>query len=110
MGFIFTALMNGVAVWLGAKYLEGVKVEDFSRAIVIGLVVAVLNSILGTVLDFVPSPGTIARFGLFNLLMDALVLMLADYFLKGLTIKNFWWALALAAVVSAVNMVAHWIF
>ncbi len=110
MSFIFTALMNGLAVWLGSRFLEGVKVTDFIRAIIVGLVVALLNATLGAVLDFVPSPGMIARFGLFSLLLDALVLMLADYFMKGLTIKNFWWALGLAAVVSAVNVVAHWIF
>lgn len=110
MSFIFTVLMNGLAVWLGSKYLEGVKVEDFYRAIIVGLVVAILNATLGAILDFVPSPGRIASFGLFSLVTDALVLMLADYFLKGLAIKNFWWALALAAIVSVVNVVAHWVF
>ncbi|MCC6723164.1 MAG: phage holin family protein [Saprospiraceae bacterium] len=110
MSFLFTALMNGVAVWLGSKYLDGVKVEDFYRAIIVGLVVAFLNAALGSFLEFIPTPGRIASFGIFSLLTDALVLMLADYFLKGLTIKSFWWAVALAAVVSVVNIIAHWIF
>lgn len=108
--FLFTALLNGVAVWLGSKYLEGVKVTDFPRAIIIGLVVAFLNATLGSLLDFIPTPGRILTFGLFSLITDALLLMLADYFLKGLSIKNFWWALALAAIVSLVNIVAHWLF
>ena len=110
MNFLFTVLLNGLAVWLGSKYLEGVKVGDFYRAIIVGLVVAFLNAALGMILNFIPTPGRIAGFGLFSLFTDALVLMLADYFLKGLTIKNFWWALALAAIVSAVNVVAHWLF
>lgn len=108
--FLFTALLNGVAVWLGSKYLDGVKVTDFPRAIIIGLVVAFLNATLGSLLDFIPTPSRILTFGLFSLITDALLLMLADYFLKGLSIKNFWWALALAAIVSLVNIIAHWIF
>ena len=108
--FIITAFLNGVAVWLGAQFWEGVKVTDFARAIIIGLVVAFLNATLGSLLDVIPSPARIFTLGLFSLVVDALLLMLADYFLKGLTIKNFWWALALAAVVSVVNMIAHWLF
>jgi putative membrane protein len=110
MGFLITAILNGAAVWLGSRYLEGVKVTDFPRAIIIGLVVAFLNATLGTFLEFIPTPGRFLTMGLFGLVVDALILMLADYFLKGLTIKNFWWALGLAAIVSAVNTVVHWIF
>lgn len=109
-GFLITALLNGLAIWLGSKYLDGVKVTDFSRAIIIGLVVALLNATLGKILHFVPSPERLVSFGLFNLVIDALLLKVADYFLKGLEIKNFWWALALAFLLSIVNGLAHWIF
>ncbi|MBI5913883.1 MAG: phage holin family protein [Bacteroidetes bacterium] len=108
--FIFTALLNGVAVWLGAQFLEGIKVTDFPRAVIIGLVVAFLNATLGSLLDIFPSPMKFFSFGLFSLVVDALLLLLADYFLKGLTIKNFWWAVALATVVAVVNSFAHWLF
>ncbi|MBK9012596.1 MAG: phage holin family protein [Saprospiraceae bacterium] len=108
--FIFTAFLNGVAVWLASRYLNGVKVTDFPRAVIIGLVIAFLNATLGALLDVIPSPARFFSMGLFGLVVDALLLMLADHFLKGLTIKNFWYALALAAIVSVVNAVAHWIF
>jgi putative membrane protein len=108
--FILTAILNGLAVWLGSRFLDGVKVTDFPRAIIVGLVVAFLNVTLGSLLDFIPSPARYFSLGLFSLIVDALLLMMADYFLKGLTIKNFWYALALAAIVSVVNAVAHCIF
>jgi putative membrane protein len=107
--FLFTAFLNGLAVWLGARVLDGVKVTDFPRAIIVGLVVVFLNATLGTLLDFIPTPARFFSLGLFGLIVDALLLMLADYFLKGLTIKNFWYALGLAAIVSIVNAVVHWI-
>ena len=107
--FIFTAFLNGVAIWLGARFLDGVKVTDFPRAIIVGLVVAFLNVTIGTLLDIIPTPARYFSMGLFGLVVDALLLMLADYFLKGITIKNFWYALGLAAIVSFVNAVVHWI-
>ncbi|MBI1223906.1 MAG: hypothetical protein GC192_01600 [Bacteroidetes bacterium] len=107
--FIFTAFINGVAVWLGSRFLDGVKVTDFPRAIIVGLVVAFLNVTLGSLLEIIPIPARYFSMGLFGLIVDAMLLMLADYFLKGITIKNFWYALGLAAIVSFVNAVVHWI-
>ena len=108
--FLVTALLNGLAVWFGARYLQGIKVTDFTRAIIVGFVVAILNATLGGVLNFLSTPINFLTLGLFGLVIDALLLMLADYFLKGIEIKNFWYALALAAIVSIVNAVVHWIF
>ncbi len=108
--FIITALINAVAVWLGAQLLRGVTVSDFYRAMIIGLVVALLNASLGSFLDWISTPVRWITLGLFSLVVDAIVLMIADYFLKGLTIKNFWWALALAVVVGVVNSLTQWMF
>ena len=108
--FILTAFLNGVAIWLGARYLEGIKVTDFTRALITGAVVALLNATLGRLLNFIPNPLHYISLGLFGLLVNTLMLMLADYFLKGISIKNFWYALALAFLVSAVNTVVHWVF
>lgn len=107
MEFILTILINAVAVWLGARILRGVEVTDFSRAIVTGLVLALLNATLGSFLDWISTPIRWITLGLFAFVIDAIVLMIADYFLKGLKIKNFWWAVALAIVVSVVNSLAH---
>lgn len=110
MEFILTILINAVAIYAGAQFLRGVKVTDFSRALIIGLVVAILNATLGGFLDWISTPIRWITLGLFSFVVDAIILMVADYFLKGLTIKNFWWALALAIVVGVVNSLTHWIF
>lgn len=108
--FIFTALLNGLAIWLGAKFLEGVKVTDFTRAVITGLVLAFLNVTLGNLLNFISTPIRYITLGLSGIVVDALMLLLADHFLKGLSIKNFWYSIALAVFVSLVNTVAHWLF
>ncbi len=109
LNFIITAFINGLAVWIGARYLEGVKITDFTRAVLVGLVLVFLNATIGELLEAIPSPGRYLSIGLFGLVVDALFLMVADYFLKGFTIKNFWYAIALALITSVVNTVVHWI-
>lgn len=105
-----TILANAVAVWLGAQLFRGVEVGDFFRALIIGAVLGFLNWSLGAILDFITAPLRWITLGLFALVVDAIVLMVADYFIKGLKIQNFWWALALAMVVSVVNTAMHVIF
>ena len=100
---IETILANALAVWLGAQILRGVEVDDFYRAIIVGVVIGIFNFLLGNVFHW-PS------LGLFSLAMCALVLMVADYFLESIKIKNFWWAVALALIVSIVNYIVHSIF
>lgn len=110
MEFLLTILINAVAVWAGARLLSGVEVTDFSRAVVIGLVVALLNATIGSFLYWISTPMRWITLGLVGLVVDALVLMIADWLLKGLKIKNFWYALALAVLISLCNSLFHWIF
>ncbi len=104
---LITILLNAVAVYVGALLLRGVEVQDFLRAVIIGLVLGFLNWSLGGVLDFLTIPLNWITLGLFAFVVDAVVLMVTDYFMKGLKIENFWWALALAVIVSVVNSVGH---
>jgi len=107
---LYVILLNAVAVYVGAQVLRGVEVDDFLRALLIGLVVGFLNWSLGGILDFITAPLNWITLGLFAFIVDAIVLMVADYFLKGLKIQNFWWALALAIIVSVVNSIGHHLF
>ncbi len=109
MDIIITILANSFAIWLGAQLLRGVEVTDFTRAVIVGVVVALLNITLGALLDFITTPLRWITLGIFAIVVDAIVLMFADYLLKGLKIKNFWWAIALAIVVSVVNSITQWI-
>ncbi|GJM31698.1 MAG: hypothetical protein DHS20C18_06990 [Saprospiraceae bacterium] len=103
MGLIISILVNAVAFFVGAQILKGVTIKNFAQAIIVAIVVAFLNFTLGTVLKVV-SLG-ILTLGLFTLLLDAILILVADYFLKGLSVKSFWWALGLAAIVAVVDAI-----
>jgi len=108
MEYIISILVSAIAFFLAAKFLDGVTVKGFVEAIIVAIVVAILNIFLGTFLKII-TLGFLS-IGVFTLLLDAILIQVADYFLKGLSVKNFWWALALAFIVSVIDGLIRWIF
>lgn len=107
MEIIISILVSATAFFVAAKFLSGVTVRGFVEAIIVAIVVAILNVFLGTFLKIITLG--ILSIGVFTLLLDAILIQVADYFLKGLSVKNFWWALALAFVVSVIDALIRWI-
>lgn len=108
MEYLFSLIASAVALYLGAMVLEGVKVKGFLQAVVVVLVIAVLNITVGTVLKIFTLG--ILSWGIFNWLLDAILILIADYFLDNFKVKNFWWALILAALVCIIEGALRFLF
>ena len=91
-------IVSAVAFLIGGYFLSGVDLEDIIQALIVALVVAVLDFTLGNFLKIV-SLGLLSL-GIFNWLLNAVLIQIADWLLPKFKVKNFWWALALAAIVS----------
>jgi len=98
MEWIVGILTCTVAFYVGGKLLAGVELKNFAQCISVAVVVAILDVTLGNVLRIVTLG--ILSLGIFNWLLNAILIQVADWFLPGFKVKNFWWALGLAAVVS----------
>lgn len=108
METIIQVIVCGAAFYLGAYLLEGVTIKSFIQAILVALVVAVLDVTLGNVLKIVTLG--LLSLGIFNWLLNAVLIQVADYFLPDFSVKNFWWALALAAIVSITSGILGYSF
>ncbi len=95
---IINILICALAFMFGAYILKGVEIKDFWQALLVAVVVGLLDISLGNFLRIV-SLGLLS-WGIFNWLLNAIVIQVADWFLPQFKVKNFWWALALSAVVS----------
>ncbi len=102
---VINILASALGFFLGSRILEGVKQNNFLTSVIIAVVVAVLSVTLGSFLKIV-SLG-ILTFGLFTLLLDAILILIADWFIKDFEVKNFWWALILAFIVSCTESVVR---
>lgn len=98
METIINILVGAVAFYVGGRLLSGVRMESFIQAIIVAIVVAFLSVTLGTFLKIITLG--ILSMGIFTWILGAILILVADWFLPSFEVKNFWWALGLAAIVS----------
>lgn len=110
MSLIIKLLINAGAVFLGAKFLEGVKVKNFMSAILVAAIIGLINATLKPILIFLTIPVTLLTLGLFLFVIDAVMILLVDKLLTGFEVKNFGWALLFSIVLSVINAIFYWIF
>lgn len=102
MNFIIRLFLSAVAVIITSYLLPGVHVDDFLDAFIVAAVLALFNAVVKPVLVILTIPITIMTLGLFLLVINALLIMLADYVVGGFEVGNFWWALAFSLILSII--------
>jgi putative membrane protein len=96
-------LLSGLAVLLTAYLLPGVDVEHFGYALLVAAVLGFANTFVKPLLVLFTIPLTIFTFGLFLLVVNALVILLVDWIVPGFEVNGFWWALAFSLILSIFN-------
>jgi putative membrane protein len=102
--FIIRVFINAIAILLTSMLLsQGITIADdgFGPLLMIGLVIALINATVKPVLRLLSCPLMLLTLGLFVLVINGLMLMLADALLDSLTIHGFGWAV-LAGIIMAV--------
>jgi putative membrane protein len=111
VSMVFVFLLSGLAVWLAAAVVPGMSVNSFwPDAVIAALVIALLNALVRPLLVLLTLPVTIVTLGLFLLVVNAGMLMLADYFLDGLKLTGFLPALLGSIVLSVASGVLTKVF
>ena len=88
---------------LSAYLLPGVHVENYGYALLVALVLAIANVIVKPILIIFTIPLTILTLGLFLLAINAMIILIVDYFVPGFEVDGFWWALAFSLILSVFN-------
>lgn len=91
--FIIKMFVDAVAVIICAYLLPGVTIAGFGIALLVALSLALLNRFVKPLLVLLTIPATILTLGLFLLVVNALIILLADWIVLGFEVGNFWWAL-----------------
>lgn len=102
MSFLVRILTTTLAILLVAKLMPGVSVDSVLNAIILALVLAVLNVFVKPVLIFFTLPITIFTLGLFLLVINALIILIASNLVDGFHVRGFWSALFFSIVLSLV--------
>jgi putative membrane protein len=101
--WIISALAIGVTAYL----LPGVHVSGIVSALVLAIVLGAINTFIRPVLVILTLPLSIFTLGLFTLVLNALLIMLATFIVPGFSVNNFWWAFLFGIVLAIVHAVLH---
>lgn len=100
----FQFMLLSVALLVGDAWMDGIHFESKFYALITALVLMLLNRFVKPLLLVLTIPATIFTFGLFILVINALILMLASEIVPEFGIRSFWSALWLSIFISIVQM------
>jgi putative membrane protein len=100
MNLIIRLLVSAILVTLLANFLDGVAVDTFMTSIVVAIVLALLNFFVKPILVLLTLPVTILTFGLFLLIINAIIIMLCNTLVDGFSVANFGSALLFSLLLS----------
>jgi len=79
-------VLSAIALMVCTNLIPGFYVNDIQSALVAALVIGVLNATLGFVLKVITFPFAIVTFGIFLLVINAAMIMLASKIVSGFVV------------------------
>lgn len=104
MRLIIEILLMGVAVALAAYFLPGVEVRGFGNAILAGILIALANATIGTILRLLTFPINFLTLGLMSFIITVLMVLLVDSLMDSFNTSGFLSALIFAVVLALIKM------
>lgn len=105
MKTIIRWIISALAIGVTAYLLPGVHVDGAVAALVLAVVLGAINTFIKPILVVLTLPLSILTLGLFMLVLNALLILLATFFVPGFSVDSFWWALLFGIVLAIVHTV-----
>ncbi|WP_144605088.1 phage holin family protein [Algoriphagus algorifonticola] len=96
-------LIGGISVLIAAFFLPGISIDGWITGFLLAALLILINLTVRPLMILLTLPLTIITFGLFLLVINALVILLADAIIPGFEVSGFWWALLFAILLSLIN-------
>lgn len=100
-----TLLVNALSIFFAAYVLPGVSVDAPLTALIVAAVLSLLNVTLKPLLIILTLPLTLFTFGLFLLVINAIVIFIAADWIDGFAVDGFWWAVFFSFLISVINSI-----
>ena len=83
--------------------MRGVQLKNYWTAIGVAIVLAILNLLIRPFIVLLTLPLNILTLGLFTLVINAWILMIADKMIDGFSLDGFGWAVLFGLIISVLN-------
>ena len=101
--FLLHWAITAFGLWVASHVFKGLRFDGASALIVAALLLGLANAVVRPLLVVLTLPLTLVTFGLFLLVINALVLMLVAKLVRGFRLDGFWtafWASIFMALLS----------
>jgi putative membrane protein len=105
MRFLLKFILSVIGILAVSRILSGVHISNWETAAILVIVLAILNLIVKPILIILTIPITIITLGLFLLVINAIIILVADYLIDGFYVDGFIWAFIFSLVLSII----HWL-
>ncbi|MFH1119535.1 MAG: phage holin family protein [Bacteroidota bacterium] len=105
MRFPLRMLISTIAVMVTAYVLPGITLDSFLTAFATALLIGLLNTIIKPVLIIISIQVTLITFGLFLLVINSSVILIASGMLRGFHVNGLWNALFFSIILSGLTVV-----
>ncbi|MDA2909967.1 phage holin family protein [Nitrospiraceae bacterium AH_259_D15_M11_P09] len=102
-GLLIRFTVTGVAVLLASAIIPGIEVESTSAGLAAVIVLAMLNALVRPILYLFSLPFIVLTLGVFMVVINALLLLLVAFLVKGFVVTGFWSSVGGAILISLVS-------
>jgi len=120
MGFLIRIVVNAFSIWVVTlipalqvtviAFAPGETLQFVLTLLIVAVIFALVNTIVGTVIKVLAFPVYILTLGLISLVINGFLLWLTAWLTQwwswGLRVEDFWWGVLAALVISIIN----WVF
>lgn len=110
MNLLIKLLISTIVVFVLSYFLPGVRVTDLTGALLVAVVLGLLNTFLKPILVLLTIPVTFFTLGLFLLVINAIIILICDYFIDEFEVVGFLNALLFSVLLSIIQSILNKIF
>jgi len=97
-------LLSALCILLVARFVPGIVVSGFGTALLAAVIIGFVNGTIGLLLKILTFPLIVLTFGIFWLIINALMLKFASLFVPGFYVQGFAPAFWGAIILSLLNI------
>jgi putative membrane protein len=103
INYIIRLACCAAAVYFMPQFLNDIRVDSTTTALIVALVMSFLNTFIKPILKFFSFPITLLTLGLFLLVINVGIVYLCAYLVKGFSVSGFIQPLIFGFILSIIN-------
>jgi len=110
LGLLAKWLINSLALFAASYLVAGIVIHDFWSGLAAAALLGIVNAIIRPIVVLLTLPINLLTLGLFTLVINAFMLKLVAWAIKGFSVHSFWAAFWGALVISLVSWFINLLF